>query len=86
MLGLVEVYLRPTFYPSDGELRDEGMHVLANLTTRRHIERKEGIGSEERAPILIFLPVDCAVEVFSCMACCILQIGAGARVKDGNVE
>ena len=39
-----------------------------------------------RAPILVFLPLDCVGEVFSYMACCISQIGAGARVNDGNVE
>ena len=38
--------------------------------------------------MLVLLPLDCVGEVFSCMACCILQIGAGARVNgDGyNVE
>ena len=36
--------------------------------------------------MLVFLPFDCVGEVFSDMACCILQIGAGARVDDGNVE
>ena len=49
-------------------------------------ERKEGVGSGERAPILVFLPLDCVDEVFSYMACCIPQIGAGARVDDGDVE
>ena len=73
-------------YPSDGELLDEGMHVGANVTTCRHSERKEGVGSGERAPILGFLPHDCVGEVFSYMACCIPQIGAGARVDDCNVE
>ena len=73
-------------YPSDGELLDEGTHVRANLTTCQHSERKEGVGSGERAPILVLLPRDCVGEVFSYMACCIPQIGAGARVGDGNVE
>ena len=73
-------------YPSDGEVRDEGMHAWANLTTCRHSERKEGVGSGKRAPILVFLPLDCVGELFSYMACCISQIGAGARVGDGNVE
>ena len=59
---------------SDGELLDEGMHVQANVTTCRHSERKEGVGSGERAPILVFLPLDCVGEVFSYMACCIPQI------------
>ena len=49
-------------------------------------ERKEGVGSGKRAPILVFLPVDCVGEVFSYMVCCIPQTGAGARVNDGNVE
>ena len=56
------------------------------LTTRRQSERKEGVGSAERAPILVFLPPDCVGEVFSHMACCIPHIGVGARVDDGNVE
>ena len=34
-------------------------------------ERKEGVGSGERSPILVFLPLDCVSEVFSYMACCI---------------
>ena len=36
--------------------------------------------------MLVFLPLDCVGEVFSYMACCIPQIGAGARVDDDNVE
>ena len=44
------------------------------------------VGSGERAPILVFLPLDYVGEVFSYMACCIPQIGASARVDDGNVE
>ena len=36
--------------------------------------------------MLVFIPVDCVGERFSYMACCIPQIGAGARVDDGNVE
>ena len=35
--------------------------------------------------MLRFLPLDCVGEVFSCMMCCIPQIGAGARVDDCNV-
>ena len=73
-------------YPSDGEILNESMHVLANLTTSRHSKRKEGIGSRERSPILVILPLDCVGAVFSYMACCILQIGAGARFDDGNVK
>ena len=86
MLGLVGVCLRPVLYPSDGELLDEGIHVLANLTTCRHNETKDGIGSGERAPILVFLPLDCVGEVSSYKACCIPQIGVGTRAVDGNVE
>ena len=86
MLGLIGVCLRTVLYPSDGELLDKGMHVLANVTTCRHSERKEGVGSGEQAPILVFLPLDCVGEVFSCMVCRIPQIGAGARVDDGNAE
>ena len=76
--------LRPVLYPSDGELLDEGMHDRANLTTSRHSERKEGVGSGERASILVFLQLDCVGEMFSYMACCTPQIRAGARVDDGN--
>ena len=76
--------LRPVLYPSEGELLDEGMQ--ANVATCRHSERKEGVGSGERAPILVFLPLDCVGEVFSYMVCCVPQIGAGARVDVGNVE
>ena len=54
--------------------------------TRRQSERNEEGGSEERAPILVFLPLDCVGEVFSCIVYFILQIGAGARVTDGDVE
>ena len=54
--------------------------------TCRHSERKEGVGSGERAPILVFLPLDCVGEVFSYVAYCIPQIGAGTRVDDGYVE
>ena len=57
-------------YPSDGELLDEGMHVRANVTTCRHSERKEEVGSGERAPILVFLPLDCVGEVL-CVCVCV---------------
>ena len=86
MLGLVGMCFRSVLYSSNSEPLDEGMHVRANLTTGRHGERKEGVVSGERAPIYFFLPLDCVGEVFSYMACCILQIEAGARVDDGNVE
>ena len=36
--------------------------------------------------MLVFLPLDSVGKVFPGMACCSLQIGAGARVNDGNVE
>ena len=36
--------------------------------------------------MFLFLPLDCVGEVFSYMAGCTPQIGAGARVDDGNVE
>ena len=45
----------------------------------------EGVGSGERAPILVFLPLNSIGEVFSYVACC-SQIGADARVDDGDVE
>ena len=36
--------------------------------------------------MIVFLPLDCVGEVFSCAVCCILQIGAGARADGGIVE
>ena len=36
--------------------------------------------------MLVFLPLDCVNVKFSYMACCIPQMGAGARVDDGNAE
>ena len=68
-------------YPSDGDLLDKGMHIRANLTTRLHSERKEGVRSRERALIFVFFSLDCVGEVFSCMACCILQIKTGATIN-----
>ena len=44
------------------------------------------LGSGERAPILVFLPLDSVGEVFSYVACCVPEIGADARVDDGDVE
>ena len=69
MLGLVVVYLRPELYPSDGELLDDSMHVRVNLTIRQHHERKEGVGSGEPAPILVYLSLDCVGEMFFFVAC-----------------
>ena len=86
VLGLVGVCLRTVLYPSDDELLDEYMHVRANLITCRNSQRKEGVGSGEQDPVLVFLPLDCVGRMFSSMACCIPQIGAGTRVDDGNVE
>ena len=83
-MGLVGVCLRPVLYPFDDELLDEGMH---QPTTCRHSENKERrVGNGERAPPLAFRPLDCVGEVFSYMACYILQIGAGARINDGSVK
>ena len=36
--------------------------------------------------ILVFLPLDSVGEVFSYVACCVPEIGADARVDDGDVE
>ena len=36
--------------------------------------------------MLVFFPLDCVGEVFSCMTCCIVQIRAGARVNDGKAK
>ena len=35
------------------------------LTTCRHSERKRGVGSEERAGIVVFLPLDCVARYFA---------------------
>ena len=78
--------LRPVFYPSDGKLLYEGIHAGANLTTSRHSERKKGVGKWGTSPDTCFFAARVHGEVFSYKACCILQIGAGARVDDGNVE
>ena len=86
MLALVRLHLHPVLYPSCDELLNESMHVWASLTTSQHRERKKGVGSGERAPILVFLAFDCVGVVFSCRACFILQIEAGVRVNDGNIE
>ena len=80
------MYRQSVLYPFDGELLYERTHVWSNLTTRRDSEREERVGSGERAPILVFLSLGCVGEMFSCMACCLLRFGAGARVNDGNVE
>ena len=54
---------------SVGQFFDEGVYVWAELTTRRHSERKEGVGIGERAPILIFLLLNCVGEVFPGLPC-----------------
>ena len=60
--------------------------VSEPTSTCRHSERKEGVSGGQRAPIHVFFPLDCIGVVLSYMACCIPQIGADARVDDGNVE
>ena len=49
-------------------------------------ENKKGEDSWERAPLLVFLQLDCVSEVFSCMAWSTLEIRAGARVDGDIVE
>ena len=73
-------------YPSDGEFSNGDMSIYDSLTTGRHSKRKEGVGSGERALMLVLLPLDCVGEVFSWMVCYVLQIETGARVNGGNVE
>ena len=73
-------------YPSDGEFLNEGMRVWANLSKRRHSERKKGVVSGEQSPILVALRLAYVRKVFFCMPRCIFQIGAGAKVSDGNIE
>ena len=53
MIATQDVYFQPVLYPSDSELFNEGMHVWVSLTTRRHSESNERVGSVERAPILL---------------------------------
>ena len=65
------------------------MRACTSEPTSPHVDIARGrreVGGGKRAPVLVFLPLDCVGEVFSYMACCIPQIGAGARVDDGNVE
>ena len=86
MLRHVGVYLRFVPYPSDGKLLDEGMPVPVSPITRQQSERKEGVSSGERAPILDSVPFDCVGNMFFWMACYILEIPAGARANIGNAE
>ena len=65
MPRLVGVYIQPVLYLPDYKLFNEGMHVWANLITRRHSKRKTRVGSGERASILVFLPLACVGKVFS---------------------
>ena len=62
---------------------DVGVYAWTEFTTRRHSERKEGVGSGERAPILVFLPLNCVGEVFPSLPSRTLEVAAGARVDDG---
>ena len=64
----------------------EDVHVWINFATRRHSKRMEGVGSGERVPILLFVPLDCVGEVFSSLACCVLEVGAYARVDDDEIK
>ena len=61
------------------------MHVWTELTTRRHSERKEIVSREERAMILVFLPLNCVGEVFSSLSCRALQVAADERVDDCEI-
>ena len=61
-------------------------YTFESASPRQQSERKESVGSAERASILVFLPLDCVGNVVFCMACYILQIRAGARANVGNVE
>ena len=76
---------RHVIYPFDSEILNKGMHVWASVITRGHSERKEGGGSGERVPVLVYRRLNCVREVFSCMVSCILQTGADARGKGGDV-
>ena len=68
-----------------GQFFDEGVYVWAELTTRRYSERKEGVGSGERAPILVFLSLNCVGEVFPSLPCRTLEVAADARVDDCEI-
>ena len=64
---------------------DEGVYVWTEFTTRRHSERKEGVGSGERAPILVISPLNCVGEVFPSLPCRTLEVAADARVNDCEI-
>ena len=66
-----------------GQFFDEGVYVWTEFTTRRHSERKEGVGSGERAPILVYLPFSGVGEVFPSLPCRTLEVAADARVDYG---
>ena len=50
----------------NGQLFNKGLHLRASLTTSWNSKRKEGLlGSGERAPILLVLPIGGVGEMFS---------------------
>ena len=69
-------------HPSNDEILNEGMHIRASLTTCRHSEMKDEVVAGNEPRNLCF-PIDFLGEKCTCMACCIFQIRAGARVNDG---
>ena len=64
---------------------NERVRIWTELTTRRYSERKEVVGSGERASILVFLPLNCVGEVLSSLPCRTIEVAADARVYDGEI-
>ena len=61
------------------------MYVWTELTRRRHSERKEGVGSGERAPIIVIFTLGCVGEVIPSLPCRTLAVAADARVDYGEI-
>lgn len=59
--------------------------LMTTFTCRRG-ERKEGIGSGEQPQILVVFPLDLIGEVFSSMACCVVETGADAMVDNSDIK
>ena len=66
-----------------GQFFDKGEYVWTELTPRRHSERKEGVGSGERAPIIVIIPLVCVGEVLPSLPCRTLEVVADAKIDYG---
>ena len=78
-----ELRFRPMLHPSKGELLNWCIPFWVSLTTRQHNERKNGIGSGDQPPIVVFLLLDCVGEMFHSFACYIIQIRAEQELTMG---